>query len=265
MVLCALYFSFGEKGVGVIWMLETAILLLGRWLFYRQLLTYKGWIYWSTTPLFIFSLISVILLGGLRHSTAVIIWAALPPMINITMIGILASLPFMAVYFLVLGASAILPYYFDHHSLLPQGLESFMIVLNIGGFSLFVMIVFQFFISQHLRAEAALQRAHDELELRVQARTAELAQTNADLQAEIRERQRYEEELRLHDRAMEASSVGILITDARQSDNPIIYANPAFAQITGYPHEELIGRNPRFLQGPDTDPEALAELRQAVR
>lgn len=84
-----------------------------------------------------------------------------------------------------------------------------MIVLNIGVFSLFVMIVFQFFISQHLRAEAPLKRAHDELELRVQARTAGLAQVNAASQTEIRERQRYEEELRLRDRAMEASSVGI--------------------------------------------------------
>lgn len=84
-----------------------------------------------------------------------------------------------------------------------------MIVLDIGVFSLFVMIVFQLFISQHLRAEAPLKRAHDELELRVQARTAGLAQVNAASQTEIRERQRYEEELRLHDRAMEASSAGI--------------------------------------------------------
>jgi PAS domain S-box-containing protein len=120
-------------------------------------------------------------------------------------------------------------------------------------------------IAERKRTEAALQRAHDDLDRRVRLRTIELAQANADLQAEIGERKRYEAELRLRDRAIEASSVGIIITDARQPDYPIIYANPAFARITGFSREELIGRNPRLLQGPDTDPEAIAEIRQALR
>ncbi|MGJ0485847.1 MAG: PP2C family protein-serine/threonine phosphatase [Methylomicrobium sp.] len=114
-------------------------------------------------------------------------------------------------------------------------------------------------------AEAELQEAHDELEQRVQLRTAELAQVNSDLQAEIAERKRYEERLLLRDRAIEASSAGIIITDARKKDNPIIYANPAFSQMTGYSPEELIGLNPRILQGPETDPEAIKVIRQALR
>jgi PAS domain S-box-containing protein len=118
---------------------------------------------------------------------------------------------------------------------------------------------------ERLQAEAALQRAHDELELRVQLRTTDLAKANADLQAEISERKRYEAELKLRDRAIEASTVGIIITDARQTDHPIIYANPAFAQMTGYTSEELIGRNPYFLQGPETDPRAIEEIRRALR
>jgi len=120
-------------------------------------------------------------------------------------------------------------------------------------------------IAERMRAEAELQSAHDNLERRVRLRTIELAQANADLQAEIHERKRYEAELRLRNRAIEASSVGIIITDARQPNYPIIYANPAFARITGFSLEELIGRNPRLLQGPDTDPEAVAELRRALR
>ncbi|TAL46551.1 MAG: PAS domain-containing protein [Methylovulum sp.] len=120
-------------------------------------------------------------------------------------------------------------------------------------------------ILERKRAEAALQRAHDELERRVQLRTAELAQTNADLQAEINERKRYEEKLLLRDRAIEASSAGIIITDARQRDNPIIYANPAFAKMTGYSREELIGLNARILQGPETDPGAIESIRKALR
>jgi sigma-B regulation protein RsbU (phosphoserine phosphatase) len=120
-------------------------------------------------------------------------------------------------------------------------------------------------IVERTRAETELQKAHDELELRVQLRTAELAQANAELQAEINERKRYEEKLLLRDRAIEASSAGIIITDARQKNNPIIYANPAFAQMTGYSREELIGLNPRILQGPETDPEAINSIRNALR
>ncbi len=74
-----------------------------------------------------------------------------------------------------------------------------------------------------------------------------------------------EAELRLRDRALQAVSEGILITDPCQIDNPIIYASPGFEKLTGYSTEESIGRNCRFLQGRDTSPEAIAELREAIR
>ncbi len=79
-----------------------------------------------------------------------------------------------------------------------------------------------------------------------------------------RERQS-EEALRLRERALESVSQGILIVDALRPDLPIIYANPAFERLTGYTRGEVIGRNGRMLQGRDTDPTALAELRRAVR
>ncbi len=82
---------------------------------------------------------------------------------------------------------------------------------------------------------------------------------------DVTERKRFEDALRLRDRAIEASSVGIIITDAKQPDHPIIYANPAFLRITGYELEEMLGKNPRLLQGPDTDPEAIEEIRKAIR
>lgn len=44
----------------------------------------------------------------------------------------------------------------------------------------------------------------------------------------------------------------------------MIYANPAFYQITGYAPEETIGYNCRFLQGAGTDPNAVLAIRQAL-
>ena len=71
-------------------------------------------------------------------------------------------------------------------------------------------------------------------------------------------------ELRLRDRAIQAVSQGILITDPIQPDNPIIYANAGFERMTGYRPDEVIGRNCRFLQGKDTDRETVKTLREAI-
>ncbi len=72
-------------------------------------------------------------------------------------------------------------------------------------------------------------------------------------------------ELRLHDRALAASSCGITIADALRPDLPLIYVNDAFLTITGYGEAEVIGRNCRFLQGDDRDQPALDDLRRAIR
>ena len=69
---------------------------------------------------------------------------------------------------------------------------------------------------------------------------------------------------RLLDRAVAASSNGIVITDPRMPDDPIVYVNPAFERISGYPVDEVLGHNCRFLQGDDRDQPALDELRSAL-
>jgi len=74
-----------------------------------------------------------------------------------------------------------------------------------------------------------------------------------------------EKALTLRDRAIQAVSQGILISDPNQPDNPIIYANPGVERMTGYRAEELVGRNCRFLQGAKTDPARVAEVREAIR
>lgn len=70
--------------------------------------------------------------------------------------------------------------------------------------------------------------------------------------------------LLLRQGALDAISQGILITDARTPGHPIIYASPSFVQLTGYTQREILGRNCRFLQGPDTDQATVAEIRKAV-
>ncbi len=64
--------------------------------------------------------------------------------------------------------------------------------------------------------------------------------------------------------AVRASGLGMSISDARQPDNPIIYVNPAFLQISGYSEAEIIGRNCRFMQGPLTDTLETARIRTAI-
>ncbi|MBD3422266.1 MAG: diguanylate cyclase [Chitinivibrionales bacterium] len=65
-------------------------------------------------------------------------------------------------------------------------------------------------------------------------------------------------------KAVEASIDGVVITDAQQHDNPIIYVNPAFERMTGYALAEVKGTNCRFMQGPESDQKELAILREAI-
>ncbi len=81
---------------------------------------------------------------------------------------------------------------------------------------------------------------------------------------DMTERHRWETELRILQRSVEASINGIIIADAQVPDMPIIYANEAFERITGYRRSEILGRNCRVLQGSESDPTAIARLRQAI-
>ena len=78
------------------------------------------------------------------------------------------------------------------------------------------------------------------------------------------DRKERERELELKERAMDEATVAIQIADATRDDNPLVYVNDGFEQVTGYASEEALGRNPRFLRGDDTDPEQRARLREAI-
>jgi PAS domain S-box-containing protein len=74
---------------------------------------------------------------------------------------------------------------------------------------------------------------------------------------DISERRRQEERLRQLLRAVEQSPASIVITDA---SGAIEYVNPCFEQVTGYAANEVLGRNPRFLQSGRMPPELYREL-----
>jgi diguanylate cyclase (GGDEF)-like protein/PAS domain S-box-containing protein len=80
----------------------------------------------------------------------------------------------------------------------------------------------------------------------------------------LEDARRTAEALHLSQRAVEATSNGILVTDHRDDNHPIVYCNPAFERMTGYTREEILGRNPRFLQGGDTEQDELGKLRAAI-
>jgi PAS domain S-box-containing protein len=82
---------------------------------------------------------------------------------------------------------------------------------------------------------------------------------------DITRRKIAEEQLIVHQRALESIRNGVVITDARKDDNPIIYTNEAFNKITGYSDEEVLGKNCRFLQGEDKNQTSAKIIRNAVR
>lgn len=64
--------------------------------------------------------------------------------------------------------------------------------------------------------------------------------------------------------AVRATRMSMVITDPTLPDNPIVFCNEAFQTLTGYTRDEIIGRNCRFLQGPDTDPATARQIHQAI-
>jgi PAS domain S-box-containing protein len=65
--------------------------------------------------------------------------------------------------------------------------------------------------------------------------------------------------------AVRATRMPMIITNPRVHDNPVVFANNAFCRLSGYTREEILGRNCRFLQGPETDPATVVKIREAVR
>lgn len=70
--------------------------------------------------------------------------------------------------------------------------------------------------------------------------------------------------LAMHKMALERVPFAIVISNPHLDDTPIVFVNAAFTRLTGYSAELSVGRNCRFLQGEDTDPASLEELREGI-
>ena len=66
-------------------------------------------------------------------------------------------------------------------------------------------------------------------------------------------------------RQWQALNAGVVISDARAPDMPIIYVNPMFEAMCGYTSAEVLGRNCRFLQGDEPNQPGLMAIRTAIR
>ena len=69
----------------------------------------------------------------------------------------------------------------------------------------------------------------------------------------------------LFEQAMGQTRMAVCLTDPKLEDDPIVFCNEAFQQLTGYDRDEIVGRNCRFLQGPETDPKQVAKIREAIK
>jgi PAS domain S-box-containing protein len=77
-----------------------------------------------------------------------------------------------------------------------------------------------------------------------------------------RSRAAIDEELK--QRAIDEAPVGITIADPDLPDNPMVYVNESYMEMTGYDRSEALGRNCRFLQGTGSDPDTVAAMREAI-
>ncbi|WP_211322870.1 PAS domain-containing protein [Palleronia aestuarii] len=69
----------------------------------------------------------------------------------------------------------------------------------------------------------------------------------------------------LFSKAMAQTRMAVILADPHLEDCPIVFANTSFIELTGYPADEVLGRNCRFLQGPKTDPGTVAKMRDALQ
>jgi adenylate cyclase len=159
----ASYYISGAKSVGALWIAFAGILITARGLFKIQRLSFRAWAYLSTSPLLVASFMSVLLLGGVHHSSAILIWAFFATMLNLITLGIRESRIFFAAYLVSLIIAAAIPSQMLARPSLPEWADKMMFLFNLGAASILIKKAFDFFVGERER----LQKQADRLLLNV--------------------------------------------------------------------------------------------------
>jgi PAS domain S-box-containing protein len=86
----------------------------------------------------------------------------------------------------------------------------------------------------------------------------------AGVSVDVTDHHRREDERRLKSQALDQAPTGIAVSDSLDDDEPIVYVNETFERMTGYAAADVLGRNCRFMQCDETDPEHVAAMREAI-
>ena len=106
---------------------------------------------------------------------------------------------------------------------------------------------------EHKKANAQLLQSNDELLLS----QSDLKDSEQQLKAKVNE-------LNTLTTVMQKAPFGISFSDPHQPDMPLVYVNDAFELLTGYAASDVLGRNARLLQGPDSHPDAVQRIHDAI-
>ena len=82
--------------------------------------------------------------------------------------------------------------------------------------------------------------------------------------SDISEIRRAQQQMQLLEIAIDSSSNGMIVVDATDNLQPIVFANKSFVDITGFEIAEIMGRKCSFLQGADTNSDTISEIREAI-
>jgi guanylate cyclase len=162
-VICSIsggtiYLLFDVTFLGVLW-LSTSVILTGiSWLFFTRRISQKTWVYCCCVPVPFYALISAVMLGGLSRSGGIMIWTLVAPMISLSLIGPQQSRGLIWLSFASLAASFVIPGLIQIPNRLPVWVDNLTFFYNFGAASLFIIVIFWFFVEQRNRFREQSER-----------------------------------------------------------------------------------------------------------
>lgn len=109
-----------------------------------------------------------------------------------------------------------------------------------------------------------LDKSYETLEEKVLQQKVELKIKNGQLQYGAKLLRQSDEQIHILTKAIESTGDGVFIIDAQKTNYPIVYSNSAFLRMTGYPKNEIVGRNYFSLNGDNADARLVAEIKDTL-